>query len=142
MNKLEQFIGEHKEGFLATIENGEPRIRPFQIQFVVDEKFYLCTANTKEVYKQVQQHPFVEFSVSAPGNVFVRIRGKVKFDNNLILKQRIINENDLVRSIYKSGDHPSFEIFYIETGEGIIAALDGRAPEFYKINESTEEATI
>jgi uncharacterized pyridoxamine 5'-phosphate oxidase family protein len=136
MNKLDQVLLRQKNGFLATIEDGKPRIRPFEIQLFLDSpfKYYLCTANTKEVYRQLQRSPFIEFSLATPDNIILRIKGKIKYDSDSVIKQKIIDTNELVRTIYKTGDNPAFEIFYIEEGEGSVTYLDNRTSEYIVIN--------
>lgn len=136
MNKLDQVLLKQKNGFLATIEDNKPRIRPFEIQIFLDSpfKYYLCTANTKEVYRQLQKSPFIEFSLATTDNIILRIKGTIRFDSDLAIKQKIVDTNELVRSIYKTGDNPAFEIFYIEEGEGSITYLDNRTPEYSVIN--------
>ncbi|MBD8847311.1 pyridoxamine 5'-phosphate oxidase [Priestia megaterium] len=136
MNKLDQVLLKQKNGFLATIEDNKPRIRPFEIQIFLDSpfKYYLCTANTKEVYRQLQKSPFIEFSLATTDNIILRIKGTIRFDSDLAIKQKIVDTNELVRSIYKTGDNPTFEIFYIEEGEGSITYLDNRTPEYSVIN--------
>ncbi|MGR6342037.1 hypothetical protein ACU5CE_30230 [Priestia megaterium] len=135
MNTIDQVLLKQKNGFLATVEEGKPRIRPFEIQLLLEGpfKYYLCTANTKEVYKQLQASPFIEFSLSTSDNIILRVSGKIKFDNNANIKQKIIDTNDLVKSIYNTGDNPVFEVFYIEEGEGSVTYLDSRTPEYFKI---------
>ena len=135
LNSLNEIFLKQRNGFLATVESGRPRIRPFEIQLFQDSPFqyYLCTANTKEVYNQLKKNPFIEFSLATPDRIILRISGKIRFDDDLLIKQRIIDTNELVRSIYKTGDNPIFEIFYIEKGEASITFLDGRKPEFFQI---------
>ncbi|RAS74585.1 pyridoxamine 5'-phosphate oxidase [Priestia endophytica] len=136
MNTLDQVLLRQKNGFLATLEGGKPRIRPFEIQLFLDSpfKYYLCTSNTKEVYKQLQEYPFIEFSLTTPDNTILRIRGRIKFSADEHIKQKIIDNNELVRSIYQTGSNPSFEIFYIREGEGTVAYLDNRSPEYFIID--------
>ncbi|NRG33035.1 pyridoxamine 5'-phosphate oxidase family protein [Niallia circulans] len=139
MNNLDHILLAQRNGFLATVENGKPKIRPFEIQLIPDSqfKYYLCTANTKQVYKQLQDNPYVEFSLSTPDNVILRIGGKIKFDDSLSIKNWIIETNDLVRSIYKKGDNPIFEIFYFEEADGSLLYLDGSKPEFFSLKNKT-----
>ncbi|MCM3186851.1 pyridoxamine 5'-phosphate oxidase family protein [Priestia megaterium] len=135
MNKLDEILFKQKKGFLATIDNGRPRIRPFEIQLLLDSpfKYYLCTANSKAVYHQLQKSPFVEFSLATPSNIILRITGKIRFDDDMVIKQKIVDTNDLVRSIYRTGDNPNFELFYIEEGEALITYLDNRDSEYFTI---------
>jgi uncharacterized pyridoxamine 5'-phosphate oxidase family protein len=61
MKKVSKLLTENPMGFLATVENGEPRVRPWGFMFEENGKFYFCTNNTKDVYRQLQASPYVEF---------------------------------------------------------------------------------
>lgn len=131
MQEVIKILGENNIGALSTIDKGEPRVRPFQFQFEHDDKYYFCTANTKDVYKQLMVMPVVEFTTTSKDYVTVRLRGKVKFYGGKEIKERIISNNDLVSSIYQSADNPIFEVFYIEHGEAIISDFSGQPPRCF-----------
>lgn len=128
MEEVKKLLGEKTIGAFATVEYGKPRVRPWQFQFEEDGKFYFCTANTKEVYKQLQNTPFAEFTSTTEDMVTVRISGEVVFTNDIGLKQKVLDKNPGIKAIYKSGDNPVFEVFYIEHGEAIISDFSGQPP--------------
>lgn len=129
MKEAVKFLQENSSGFLATVESGKPRVRPFQFMIEENGKLYFCTNNTKEVFKQLRANPFIEFSSSTPDFVWIRLNGEVKFSDDLGIKARIMDANDLVKSIYKTPDNPVFEIFYIEHGTAVIADFSGQPPK-------------
>ncbi|MGF9858576.1 hypothetical protein ABEX55_16165 [Priestia endophytica] len=67
-------------------------------------------------------------------NIILRIRGKIKFSVDKHIKQRIIDNNELVRLIYQTGSNPPFEIFYIEEGESTVSYLDNKTTEYFTID--------
>ncbi|WP_176718161.1 hypothetical protein [Paenibacillus kribbensis] len=79
---------------------------------------------------------YIEFSLSTPDLAILRIRGRIRYDQDQGIKQRIIDTNELVRSIYHQGNHPVFEIFYIEEGKASVSYLDGRQSETFTIPNS------
>ncbi len=122
-----RFFKENPVCYLATAENGKPSVRPVQLMFETEGKLYFCTANTKSMYKQMQTTPFVELATSSKDYVTtLRIGGEVKFSKDSSIKERVIKENALVRSIYKTADNPVFEIFYIEHGTATFQYLNGQ----------------
>lgn len=129
MQEAVKFLNENITGFLATVEAGKPKVRPFQFMLEADGKFYFCTNNTKEVYKQLQANPYVEFSSTTPEFAWIRLSGEVKFSNSLEIKEKILATNGLVKSIYQTADNPIFEIFYIEHGTAVIADFSGQPPK-------------
>jgi uncharacterized pyridoxamine 5'-phosphate oxidase family protein len=132
MKEVIDFYTKNPVGCLATVENGKPRVRPFQFQFADDGKLIFCTANTKDIYRQLTADPGIEFVATSPEYQFMRMSGVVRFSKDPLLKKRIIDTNDLVRSIYRTPDNPTFEVFCIEHGTVKIADLSGKPARFVK----------
>jgi uncharacterized pyridoxamine 5'-phosphate oxidase family protein len=121
------FFKENPVCYLATADNGKPSVRPVQLMFESEGKLYFCTANTKNMYKQMKNRPICGASGFVKGYVTtLRINGEVKFSNDFSIKERVIKENALVRSIYKTPDNPVFEIFYIEHGNATFQYINGQ----------------
>lgn len=132
MEEAIRILSENNIGYLATMDDGKPRVRPFGFGFEEDQKYYFCTNNTKNVYAQLKNLPYVEYSVTSKNMITVRIRGKINFTNDLSKKEKIMKKSGLVRLVYKTADNPIFEVFYIEPEEIIISTLDSKPPKLYK----------
>lgn len=132
MREVIEFLNANPVGCLGTVDNGKPRVRPFGFMFEQDGKFYFCTANTKDVFKQLQANPYIEFSSTSKDLITVRLRGEVKFSQDFEIKKRIIDSNELVRSIYQAPDNPTFEIFYLEHGNIIMFDFSGQPPKTFE----------
>jgi uncharacterized pyridoxamine 5'-phosphate oxidase family protein len=129
MQEVVNFLIENPMGFLATLENGEPRVRPWGFIFEEKGKFYFCTSSTKDVYRQLTANPSVEFSTRNDKFVWVRLRGKITFTEDLKIKEKILAQNDLVKSIYKSAGNPVFKAFYLDHGTAVIGDTSGQPPK-------------
>lgn len=127
-SQLVSLLNENRSGYLASVEKGSPRVRPFEFQFVHDKKFVFCTNSTKDVSRQIKEDSEIEFSTTSSGMVTVRIHGSAVFFDDKAVKEKIISENKLVGSLYNSADNPIFEIFYIEHGNAIISDFSGNPP--------------
>lgn len=67
MNKVVEFLQENPVQYLATVgRDGKAKCRPFMFAGELDGKLWFCTNNTKDVYKDMQENPEVEISVSSP----------------------------------------------------------------------------
>ena len=121
MKKIIEFLTANPNGFFATVWEGEPRVRPWQFMFEKDEKLWFCTGNFKEVYKQLKINPKIEFASTSKNFVTVRVRGDVRFSNDFEIKEKIIDNNPLVRSLYKTPDNPTFEVFHLDHGKAIMS---------------------
>ena len=128
MNKVVTFLQENPVQYLATVgRDGKAKCRPFMFALEKDGKLWFCTNNQKEVYKDMQENPYVEISVSSPEYAWIRLSGKVVFENNMEVKQGCM-ENPIVKSQYDTADNPIFEVFYLEDAHGVIADFSGEPP--------------
>ena len=131
MKEVVTFLRENPMGFLATMEQGEPRVRPWGFMYEEGGKFYFCTSNTKEAYRQLTKTPTVEFSAMDKNMVWVRLRGNITFTDDLVVKGKILSVNSFVKSIYQTPDNPIFKAFYMEHGSASIADFSGQPPKTY-----------
>lgn len=100
MNDVVKFLSDNPVQFLATVgRDGKAKCRPFMFCFERDEKFWFCTNNQKDVYKDMQSNPNVELSVSSPTYAWIRLSGKVVFENNMAVKEGCMN-NPIVKGQY------------------------------------------
>ena len=87
MNKVVEFLQANPVQYLATVgRDGKAKCRPFMFCFEQDGKLWFCTNNTKDVYKDMQEKPYVEVSVSSPSYEWIRLSGKAVFENNMAVK--------------------------------------------------------
>jgi len=77
------FIAGHENGFLATVEDGKPHVRPMTVWQADDTGIYFYTSRVKHLFGQLEQNPEVEVvfvdpstGETAPGSM-VRIAGSV-----------------------------------------------------------------
>lgn len=101
MNKAFSFLQSHKEVAFATVENGKPRIRGFQIMKQEGATLYFATSPTKEVYRQLQQNPSIEL-LSMEGNISVRLWGEAVFDVDDATAREIYATNPVLPRLYKN----------------------------------------
>lgn len=131
MKEVVSFLKENVSGFLATVDGDKPKVRPFQFMFEEGGKFVFCTNNTKDVFRQLQANPYVEFSSSSQAFAWVRLSGEVKFSSDVSLKAKVLETSGLVKSIYQTADNPVFEVFYIEHGVAVLADFSGEPPKSF-----------
>lgn len=128
MEEIKQFLKENPNGFLSTIDNGVPRVRPFGFIFEENGRFYFCTSRQKDVYRQMAAVPFVEFCCQTADFRWLRLSGGITFTDDLSIKERILDMQPMVKQIYKSADNPVFTAFYIEKGSASISDFSGNPP--------------
>lgn len=133
MNDVIKFLNENSLVYLATEGlDGNAKVRPILYYFEENGKPYFCTSNTKPMYKELVKNSNFEITTATPEFAWIRISGEVEFISDLTIKQKVIESNELVKSLYQSGDNPEFEVFTI-SGNAVIADFSGNPPKTYKI---------
>ena len=128
MSKVTEFLQANPVQYLATVgRDGKAKNRPFMFAGELEGKLWFCTNNTKEVYKDLQENPYVELTVSSPEYAWIRLNGKAVFENNMAAKEMCI-ANPIVKGQYQTADNPIFEVFYLEDPHGVIADFSGNPP--------------
>lgn len=128
VKEISVILSEAPMCFIATACNNEPHVRAFQYQFEQDGKLWFCTARSKDVFKQLEMNPAVEICAVNPSMTWVRITGKVSFEDSHAIKERILSEQPLIKGIYGTADNPDFTTFCIEHGGYNIADFSGNPP--------------
>lgn len=133
MNEVVNFLQENPVQYLATVgRDGKAKCRPFMFCFEQDGKLWFCTNNTKDVYKDIQQNPYVEVSVSSPAYAWIRLNGKAVFESNMAVKEGCMN-SPIVKGQHQTADNPIFEVFYLEGAKAVIADFSGNPPKEYTL---------
>ena len=133
MNEVVKFLTENPVQYLASIgRDGKAKCRPFMFCFEQDRKLWFCTNNQKDIYKDIQENPFVEVSVSSPAYAWIRLSGKAVFENNMAVKEGCM-KNPIVKQQYQSADNPIFEVFYLADAHAVIADFSGNPPKKYSL---------
>ena len=133
MSEVVTFLQENPVQYLATVgRDGKPKCRPFMFCFEREGKLWFCTNNTKEVYKDLQENPYVEVSTSSPAYAWIRLRGKAVFADDRAVKEGCM-ENPIVKGQYQSADNPIFVVFYLEGAKAVLADFSGNPPREYTL---------
>ena len=133
MKEVVEFVQANPVQYLATVgRDGKAKCRPFMFCFEKDNRLWFCTNNQKDVYKDMQANPEVEVSVSTPTYAWIRLNGKVVFENNMAVKEECMN-NPIVKGQYNSANNPIFEVFYLEDAHAVIADFSGNPPKEYNL---------
>ena len=128
MSEVSKFLEANPVQYLATVgRDGKAKCRPFMFSFEKDGKLWFNTGNQKDVYKDMQENPEVEISVSSPEYAWIRLHGKAVFENNMDAKEMCI-QNPIVKGQYGEATNPIFEVFYLDNAHGVIADFSGNPP--------------
>ena len=98
MDKAMTFIDHHKEVALATISDGEPRLRVFQVMKRDKETLYFATSTKAKVYKQLRQDSRIEI-LSSGDNQYVRMSGRANFNIDSAIEKEIYDNNQILHTL-------------------------------------------
>jgi uncharacterized pyridoxamine 5'-phosphate oxidase family protein len=124
MERILNYIKESQVFFVATIENEQPRVRPFGIMLNIDGKLSIGTSNKKDVFKQIIINPNIEISAMGKNGSFIRISGNVKTNTTTETKNKFFEALPLLKEIYKE-DENIFEVLSFEKAKVTFQEMNG-----------------
>ena len=129
MEEVLKFIKECGVYYLATVEDGKPRVRPFGTAEIFENHLYIQTGNKKDVFKQIQKNPNVEICAFKDGK-WLRLRGILKQDDRYEARKDMLDKNPYLRGMYDENDGNT-EVLYFESAEAIFSEF-GKEPRVVK----------
>ena len=98
---------------IATVDGTKARVRPFGFSMNRNGAIYFCTNKTKDVYKQLSSNPEIEISVMGSDMTWLRVRGRIAFDESHDAKVQAFAESANLLKVYPKGaDDETFVTFY------------------------------
>jgi uncharacterized pyridoxamine 5'-phosphate oxidase family protein len=113
MSTAFEFLKANPVFHLATIDGDQARVRPFGFAMIRNNKLYMCTNKTKDVYKQLVKCPDIEISGMGTDGTWLRVCGKVAVDDSREAKAQAFEVAPNLLQIYPKGaDDPIYVTFY------------------------------
>ncbi len=110
--------------YLATVENGEPRVRPFGTIDLYDGKLYIQTGKSKKVYQQIIAHPQVEICTCV-GPEWLRLSGELVPDDSVEAKKHMLDNYPALRAMYDENDDNTIVLYFKNASATIESLADG-----------------
>lgn len=111
MEKVCEFLKTAGVYYLATVENDQPRVRPFGTANIFDGKLYIQTGKSKPVSKQLDVNPKAEVCAFHNG-VWVRISGELIEDERVEAKKAMLDAYPNLRGMYDENDSNTQVLFF------------------------------
>ncbi|MEI7491063.1 MAG: pyridoxamine 5'-phosphate oxidase family protein [Bacteroidota bacterium] len=106
--------------FLATCEEGIPRVRCMGFWFADSRGFYFQSGASKQMVQQIRTNPNIEvcfYKASGMIGETMRISGKAEFVDDPDLKKKVITDRPFLKSFGLEYDSPQLVIFRIAKGK-------------------------
>lgn len=111
MKEVQEFLKNCEVYYLATVEDNKPRVRPFGTAEIFEDKLYIQTGKSKDVYKQIETNPNVEICAFKDG-VWLRVNGKLVSDDRIEAKEDMLNKNPELKSMYSATDSNTIVLYF------------------------------
>ncbi|MBA4688287.1 MAG: pyridoxamine 5'-phosphate oxidase family protein [Candidatus Galacturonibacter soehngenii] len=117
MNEIIEFLNNNKFGSLATNSYDKPDLRPFEMVFYSDQRMYFYTTVDSDVANQLGENSNICFCATDQSYNYVKVSGSVIFSDKQEDKDKILENSEFAKEIFKKLDINKMKVFYLEHGE-------------------------
>ena len=121
MEEVQAFLKDCGVYYLATVDNGSPRVRPFGTAEIFENHLYIQTGKSKDVFKQIEKNNQVELCAFKDGR-WIRVSGKLIPDDRVEAKKDMLDKNPTLRGMYDENDDNTI-VLYFESGHAVISSF-------------------
>ena len=126
MNRIHEFIDKAGIFYLATVDGKQPKLRPLGAHIDYNGQEYFTVGDFKNVYRQMVINPLVEIVAYTPDDrKWLRYTGKVIFEDNEEVKEKILEELPHLRKAYSPESGRKMMIFTLEDATARILDMAG-----------------
>ena len=113
--------------YLATSVDDQPHVRPFSFAAEQDGLLWLCTATTKDVYRELQANPRIEATSWWHGHGWLILRGVADLEDRASQAMRRAGYEHLtgLGESYEGPDDPVLTFFSVAEPQAWICNIDG-----------------
>jgi len=131
------FASEHPICFLATEDEGRPRVRPLLLWFADDQGFTFMTMTPKQLSEQLHRDARVEVcfyngATELPDARSLRVSGEAEFLDDAELVHRVSEERAALEGLIGRPLEPITEVFRVAHGEA----------RFWTLGDILKERTV
>ena len=113
MQKICEFLKAANVYYLATVEDDQPRVRPFGTVHIFEGKLYIQTGRIKPVSKQLAANPKAELCAFKDG-VWLRVAGKLYEDERREARKSMLDAYPDLRAMYNEDDGNTQVLYFRE----------------------------
>lgn len=123
MKTVYDFIKKCGVYYLATVEDGQPRVRPFGTIDIFEDKLYIQTGKKKEVSKQIAKNGKVELCCfDGESGTWLRLAGELVRDDRVEAKKHMLDGYPDLRRMYDEKDENT-EVLYFKNGKAVFSSF-------------------
>ena len=103
MQRVCDFLKKAGTYYLATDDNGQPRVRPFGTAHIFDGKLYIQTGRSKAVSRQLSLNPKAEICAFCDGT-WIRVAGELVEDDRREARVSMLDAYPSLKAMYDADD--------------------------------------
>ena len=126
MERVCQFLKDAGVYYLATVEDDQPRVRPFGTAHIFEGKLYIQTGKVKPISHQLAANPKAEICAFHNGT-WVRIAGELVEDDRVEAKKSMLDAYPNLRGMYDENDGNT-QVLYFKDAVATFSSFTA-APE-------------
>ena len=121
MKEVYEFLKKCGVYYLATVENDQPRVRPFGTIDLFEDKLCIQTGKVKDVSKQIQKNPKVELCAFADGT-WLRVAAELVRDDRVEAKAHMLDNYPDLKKMYSAEDENT-EVLYLKNATATFSSF-------------------
>ena len=123
MNRIVEALKKTKVFYIATVdESGAPQVRPFGSVTEYEGGIYLCTNNTKAVYREIMHQPKIALC-GMDGGTWLRVTGTAVRVDSDDARRAMLADPTGPSGLYTVGDG-IFEVFRIDDARAVLYSFE------------------
>ena len=129
MQEVYEFLKAAGTYYLATNENGQPRVRPFGTIHIYKDRLYIQTGKSKSVSRQLHANPKLELCAMLGGS-WIRVEATAVEDDSREARVSMLDAYPSLQTMY-SPDDGNTEVWYLRNVTATVSSFT-EAPKVYK----------
>lgn len=125
MNRVYEFLKNAEVYYLATVEDDQPRVRPFGTVNVFEGKLYIQTGKVKPTSRQLAVNNKAEICAFKDG-AWIRVACELIEDDRFEAKKSMLDAYPNLRGMYDENDGNT-QVFYMQNAVATVSSF-GSAP--------------
>ena len=121
MKRVYDFLKKAEVYYLATVEDDQPRVRPFGTINEFEGKLYIQTGKVKPTSHQLAANPKAEICALTEG-AWIRVACELVEDDRLEAKKSMLDAYPNLRGMYDENDGNT-QVFYMKNATATFCAF-------------------
>ena len=126
MQQIYEFLKTCGTYYLATVEDGQPRVRPFGTVDLFEGRLYIQTGKSKSVSRQLHTNPRLEIC-AFDGSRWLRLAATAMEDDRVEARRHMLDAYPELQAMY-APDDGNTEVFFLKDAAATFSSFTA-APE-------------